>query len=203
MKYSTVYKGGRCWNASHRDAGTIVHVIEGESPNGYWGGKALCGAEPGRGSYGWADTNKKTSCKKCLAKINQYNEKDLRHGYWEERCPYYTEKETSFGTKKSIYINGKQEGCIKYYTAKGFLYREAIYVNGKTCGPVKSWHIDTRVLRFTGEYINNFRKHGKWTHFFGNGQISNISYYDNNVPYGVSSRFDKEGNLVKETLYIS
>jgi hypothetical protein len=63
---SNVYKGGRCFNGAHRDAGTIVHIIQGEEPNGYWGGKALCGAEPGRRSYGWSKTEKETNCQKCI-----------------------------------------------------------------------------------------------------------------------------------------
>lgn len=203
MKYSTVYKGGRCWNASHRDAGTIVHVIEGESPNGYWGGKALCGAEPGRGSYGWADTNKKTSCKKCLTKINQYDENDFRHGYWEEPCQYYEKKETIFGLKKGYYINGNREGLVQYFTRENILYREIFYVDGKTCGPIKTWHKNTRKLSLIGEYKSNYMKHGKWASYYENGNTHNIYNYDNGVIYGMSSNFNENGVLIREILYIS
>lgn len=72
----TVYKGGRCFNGAHRDAGQIIHLIEGEEPNGYWGGKSLCGARPGMRSYGWAETKKAVNCTKCILKNNQVkNEK--------------------------------------------------------------------------------------------------------------------------------
>ncbi len=68
MVISNVYKGGRCWNANHKDAGIIVHIIESDEPNGFWGGKSLCGAEPGRGGYGWAKTEKNPTCAKCIKK---------------------------------------------------------------------------------------------------------------------------------------
>ncbi len=69
MKTTNAYKGGRCWNGSHRDAGRIVHIIEGEEINGYWGSKALCGAKPGLKGYGWAKTNSPANCSKCLNKL--------------------------------------------------------------------------------------------------------------------------------------
>ncbi len=65
---SNVYKGGRCWNGSHKDAGTIIHIIEGVEPNGYWGGKALCGTETGKRSYGWAKSDSEATCKRCINK---------------------------------------------------------------------------------------------------------------------------------------
>lgn len=65
---SNVYKAGRAWNGAHRDAGTVVHIVEGDEPNGYWGNKALCGTEPGRRSYGWSKTDKEVNCKNCIKK---------------------------------------------------------------------------------------------------------------------------------------
>lgn len=64
-------KGGRCWNGAHRDAGAIVHAVESQPPTtgGYWGNKALCGAEPGRRGYGWTTTNNKINCEKCLKRM--------------------------------------------------------------------------------------------------------------------------------------
>ena len=76
MTISTVYKGGRCWNGAHRDAGTIIHIIEGEKPNGDWFGKALCGSEPGRRAYGWVLTDKPVNCRKCIHKL--FNQKDSK-----------------------------------------------------------------------------------------------------------------------------
>ena len=62
------YKSGRAWNGAHRDAGTIVHLVEEqpESQAGYWSGKALCGTEPGIGGNGWASSVKNVTCKKCI-----------------------------------------------------------------------------------------------------------------------------------------
>jgi len=63
-----VFKGGRCWNGSQRDSGRIVHVIIGEEPNGFWGGKALCGSKPGSRGYGWSKAIEEPNCKKCIRK---------------------------------------------------------------------------------------------------------------------------------------
>ncbi len=68
MEYSNVYKAGRCFNGAHRDAGAIVHIVEGGEPNGYWGDKALCGTEPGRRGFGWSKTSKEATCQKCINK---------------------------------------------------------------------------------------------------------------------------------------
>ena len=72
---TAVEKGGRCWNGFHKDRGTVVHLIEGEEPNGFWGGKALCGTEPGIRSSGWSramtfinrqkSVPKEVTCTKC------------------------------------------------------------------------------------------------------------------------------------------
>ena len=69
-------KGGRCWNGAHRDRGQVVHGVEtedGKEPNGYWGGKALCGTETGLRSYGWSKTDKEINCPKCLKKLSVIN----------------------------------------------------------------------------------------------------------------------------------
>lgn len=80
--FTPVTKGGRCWNGFHQDRGKIVHLIEGEEPNGYWGGKSLCGIEPGLRSYGWSKAlkfidrenivNAEVTCQKCLDKLNKF-----------------------------------------------------------------------------------------------------------------------------------
>lgn len=63
-------KGGRSWNGSHKDRGQIVHSVpsQPEGTSGYWGDKALCGAEPGRRGYGWSETDKEVNCEKCLTR---------------------------------------------------------------------------------------------------------------------------------------
>lgn len=64
-----VYKGGQSWNGAHRDAGKVIHIIEATAiPNGYFGGKSLCGLEPGKHSYGWVNTEKEATCPKCILK---------------------------------------------------------------------------------------------------------------------------------------
>ena len=66
---SNVYKGGRCWNGAHRDAGTVVHIVRGKESNGFWGAKAFCGARPGNRGNGWAQTSQAPNCPNCLKKI--------------------------------------------------------------------------------------------------------------------------------------
>lgn len=65
-----VKKGGRCWNAAHRDAGTIIHIVNvAEEPNGFFGDKALCGTQPGARGYGWLKVEDEATCQKCLKKL--------------------------------------------------------------------------------------------------------------------------------------
>jgi hypothetical protein len=68
-KYSNVVKSGRAFNGAHRDAGIIVHIIEGEDKkNGFWGGKSLCRTEPGYSGNGWATSQRDATCYKCIKK---------------------------------------------------------------------------------------------------------------------------------------
>ena len=69
MEYSNVRKGGRCFNGAHRDSGAIIHIVEGDEVNGFWGTKALCGTEPGRRGYGWTLANKDATCEKCIKNL--------------------------------------------------------------------------------------------------------------------------------------
>jgi len=61
-----VYKGGKCWNGAHRDAGTVIHIVEGKEQNGFWGRKAFCGAKPGSRGNGWVQTFQEPTCAKCI-----------------------------------------------------------------------------------------------------------------------------------------
>jgi hypothetical protein len=70
-EYSTVIKSGRAFNGAHRDAGTIVHLIAGGEVNGFWGGKSLCGTEPGRRGNGWHKVDKDATCYKCKTKLEK------------------------------------------------------------------------------------------------------------------------------------
>lgn len=70
--YTPVIKGGRCFNANHKDAGTIIHGIVEDKPSSNYGWvKALCGTQPGYRGYGWTDgpIGKEINCTKCLKKI--------------------------------------------------------------------------------------------------------------------------------------
>lgn len=60
--FVAAYKSGRAFNGSHRDAGTIIHLVpalpETTSTGGFWGDKSLCGVEPGRRGNGWAESKR-------------------------------------------------------------------------------------------------------------------------------------------------
>lgn len=60
---------GRCANGAERDGGRKYHALEGYSEFG----KAMCGAEPGRTSGGWATPygDSKVTCPKCLRKLEK------------------------------------------------------------------------------------------------------------------------------------
>lgn len=68
--HKNVIKSGRAWNGFERDKGKIVHLTEPLPENvcGYWGNKALCGAEPGKRSNGWIEVTGPANCPKCLKK---------------------------------------------------------------------------------------------------------------------------------------
>ena len=70
---NNVIKSGtaRSKHGAEKDRGIVVHIVIGEEPNGYWGGKALCGAEPGRRSNGWFSVEKGATCEKCISKWNK------------------------------------------------------------------------------------------------------------------------------------
>jgi hypothetical protein len=71
---ANVIKSGRAFNGFHRDSGIIVHMIEGDEPNGFWGGKALCGTEPGYRGNGWYKTRNEPTCPKCLKRAQKQEE---------------------------------------------------------------------------------------------------------------------------------
>ena len=70
---ASAIKSGRGWNGSHRDSGTIVHAVPPlkEGCTGYWGGKSLCGVEPGIMGNGWSESLQEINCEKCIKKINK------------------------------------------------------------------------------------------------------------------------------------
>lgn len=67
--YAAMRLMGRCANGNEADGGTKYH-IKGPS---HW--KALCGAQPGRRSAGWADYAdarkpiEQATCTKCLERL--------------------------------------------------------------------------------------------------------------------------------------
>ncbi len=72
----TVYLAGRCRNGAHRDSGTLYHALDTDVDieQGPLFGKAVCGAEPGRTAYGWAEAHKpeqSVTCPRCLKKLER------------------------------------------------------------------------------------------------------------------------------------
>ena len=70
-EYVSAIKSGRAFNGAHRDAGTIVHLVKSMGNSfGFWGGKSLCGTEPGMRGNGWHRVDKQPTCLKCIKKLN-------------------------------------------------------------------------------------------------------------------------------------
>ena len=62
MQFLTL--GGTCRNGAERDSGRLYHAV----PEGEW--KAVCGAKPGRTSYGWSThVGTAATCPRCLKKL--------------------------------------------------------------------------------------------------------------------------------------
>jgi hypothetical protein len=62
---------GRLANGNEADSGVLVHLVS-DGTQHYGGGKALCGAQPGRRSGGWdVDhySGRGATCQRCLAKL--------------------------------------------------------------------------------------------------------------------------------------
>lgn len=80
-EFSSVIKGSAS-RSGRENGGRVVHLIEGAEPNGCWFGKALCGAAPGRRSYGWMLAlnyreagrppyrQLEPTCAKCIARLS-------------------------------------------------------------------------------------------------------------------------------------
>jgi antitoxin component YwqK of YwqJK toxin-antitoxin module len=60
--------------------------------------------------------------------MNQRNENNERHGYWEH---YYSDGTLMF---KGYYINGKANGYWKEYHRNGTLWYKRNYLNGREIG---------------------------------------------------------------------
>lgn len=70
--YKVGYKGGRCWNGAHRDAGRVTHSLPLTAGDTSFD-TAVCGTKPGERSYGWviAGRGQGVTCKRCLAKMDE------------------------------------------------------------------------------------------------------------------------------------
>ena len=70
-EFRSASKGGMCYNANHRDAGYIIHLVKAQPKGvcGYWGDKAVCGVTTGRRGYGWSERHEFPNCEKCLNKM--------------------------------------------------------------------------------------------------------------------------------------
>lgn len=72
MKIVLRYLAGRCANGAEADGGLLWHAVDTENK---W--KALCGAEPGRRSAGWAPWDpedaegKAVTCPRCLKRMQK------------------------------------------------------------------------------------------------------------------------------------
>ena len=99
--YKVGYKGGRCWNGAHRDAGRVNHalpVVAGDTSFD----TAVCGTKPGARSYGWVLTNNSeaVTCERCLKKMTD-QQKAGQITDKERELMAHAQQSGFFGTGKS------------------------------------------------------------------------------------------------------
>lgn len=72
ITYTNATKSGNSNRMTNCGAGPrtapVVHSVPTHLSGGDWFGEALCGASPGRRSYGWITSTQAVSCVKCLRK---------------------------------------------------------------------------------------------------------------------------------------
>ncbi len=66
----------------------------------------------------------------------------------------------------------------------------------------KETQIEVDESKTTGELVNK-QKQGKWTTFYTNGQVQSISFWKDNKPNGMATRFWPNGKPMQELYFVN
>jgi antitoxin component YwqK of YwqJK toxin-antitoxin module len=130
-------------------------------------------------------------------KINQFNIDGERIGVWKK---FYPNKRIRY---QGQFINGKEVGTFKYYSALSSEHPTAI----KTFLPDErkakvQFFTEKGVLKSSGEMIGKERI-GKWLYYHEDGKtILAEENYQNGILNGVSNTFYKTGKITESSYYV-
>lgn len=138
-------------------------------------------------------------------KKNQYDKDKKKHGYWEEKTNYWDSHSACVkpATQRGTYVNGKKEGLWETFISNdGYVFRIYNYKNGKLCGEYRVMHIEEKIVRITGNHIEEGKKDGPWKHYRNDGTLRQIYNYKNGALFSPIKDFDPSGKIERELLYI-
>ena len=113
------------------------------------------------------------------------------------------------------FVDDVKQGLAINYYPDGKIKKKTIYIDGREEGFTKEYAQDSRVITITeykkgfiinSEYINRFReeqKHGVWKGFFDNENTKTECEYSYGKKNGYYKEFDINGNLIKILKYVN
>lgn len=151
--------------------------------------------------------------------FNQYNKSNQKHGFWKfsegedfnyegEYCNGLKVGEWKRYDKKGNLVlvgsynkTGRKNGVWKWYYRSGELNREVSYKNGTHHGYFRKYW-DNGTIYEEGSHVNS-KRDGEWKIYQRyNNKIDFIVNYKKNIPIGISTFYDINGNIDREILFI-
>jgi antitoxin component YwqK of YwqJK toxin-antitoxin module len=109
-------------------------------------------------------------------------------------CLRYDKKE-GYLSSETYYINGRKNGTSYTYFKDGSLCSSEGYIDGVENGLIGYWY-ENRRKRFESVYVDGeLRKKTSW---FENGQIKEISHYENGLRIGWQREYLENGTILYE-----
>lgn len=87
--------------------------------------------------------------------ITPYNDEGIPHGYWKIYHPV-----TGNIIREESYVNGRMNGCWKFYYSCGILLSTQHYVSNELHGYYACYDINNKAV-IIGNYVNGYKK-GFW-----------------------------------------
>jgi len=104
------------------------------------------------------------------------------------------------------YVEGKREGYQNSYDKYGSIESETSFKNGKLNGISKNWRFtseaEKNIIQLFITYKEN-KRHGICMEWHANGILAEESNYLEGEKHGAYKYFDKEGNIIREELYLN
>jgi antitoxin component YwqK of YwqJK toxin-antitoxin module len=126
-------------------------------------------------------------------RINQYDYKGNKQGYWEE---YFPNNQLNY---KGSFKNGERDGIWEKYFDNGQIGFKGSYNNGDRDGIWEEYWSNGK-LWYKGSYKNG-EKDGLWEWYYTNGQLRSKGSYKNGEKEGYWEYYNSVGSLYTKYLY--